>query len=644
MRVITEWLLLLGSTSAFLTTSGPINGRVNICRGEEGSGGGRGCRSTAPKARVTIELWLELLKTYREQHGTCIVPQPYVTPGDGYRLGYWVSNARRKYKEGRMRPELVEALEELGMAWDVKQAQWSEGYRELEVYRQCEGHCLVPQDYETEGSSYCLGSWVSHQRRRYKAGKMPEEQSELLDELGMIWDVEEYEWEEGFEALMKYRRVNGDDALVAPNHVTPQGFRLGQWVERQTWNVPMSRGLLSEEQRKELESMRMTWEEGLKHATAYSEQHGDCLVPLNYTAPPLLPTTVAAEGAFALGQWIASQRRTYKGGGLTWEQLNALEGLGMIWDPAEAKTEEGIRELKAFKREHGHCLVPGKFTMPDGFKLGAWVLMCREKKKAGGIELEEQLRLEELGMVWDPMDAKFDEGMTQMFMFQRMHGHCFVATRYVTSNGYKLGQWVTRQRLKRRQGRGLSPAQMNSLDELGMVWDAEVARWEQGYYHLKRYRVQHGNCLVPQRYTVRDASLPREDKEYQLGKWVDRQRKKKQGLMGGMSEERSAKLGELGMVWDVDEARFREGLVKLRKYRRINGHCRVPDKHEVPCPNGGPSFKLGRWVARQRAKHREAKRRGLALERNGSGLDVGRIEDLDALDFVWEVRRSPTPG
>ena len=117
--------------------------------------------------------------------------------------------------------------------------------------------------------------------------------------------------------------------------------------------------------------------------------------------------------------------------------------------------------------------------------------------------------------------------------------------------------------------------------------------------------------------------------------------------MGGMTVEQSARLGVLGMVWDTDEARWREGLIKLRTYRRINGHCRVPDKHEVPCPNGGAPFKLGRWVARQRALYRDMERKGQVPAPEGSGgagLDAGRIGALEALDFSWAVRKPPTPG
>ena len=40
----------------------------------------------------------------------------------------------------------------------------------------------------------------------------------------------EFEWEDGFEHLEEYVAAHGD-ALVPARHVSPDGYRLGKWVE-----------------------------------------------------------------------------------------------------------------------------------------------------------------------------------------------------------------------------------------------------------------------------------------------------------------------------------------------------------------------------------------------------------------------------
>ena len=137
-------------------------------------------------------------------------------------------------------------------------------------------------------------------------------------------------------------------------------------------------------------------------------------------------------------------------------------------------------------------------------------------------------------MSWDVQGRRWNEGLTQLFIFSRERGHMFVTATHVTSSGFPLGRWVSQQRAKHKAGR-LRPEQREALENLGFIWDADAARFELGYRHLTRYREEHGDCLVPQRYMAG---------EYQLGKWVDRQRRKKQGAMGGLTPTQSARLGE----------------------------------------------------------------------------------------------------
>ena len=75
------------------------------------------------------------------------------------------------------------------MVWEPYEAAWEEGLRQLAVYQEERGDCLVPGRYETQGG-FKLGKWVSNQRQKYqgKRGGLTEEQRERLEGLGMVRD------------------------------------------------------------------------------------------------------------------------------------------------------------------------------------------------------------------------------------------------------------------------------------------------------------------------------------------------------------------------------------------------------------------------------------------------------------------------
>lgn len=52
-----------------------------------------------------------------------------------------------------------------------------------------------------------------------------EERSARLDEIGMVWDVPDYLWEENYEAAVRYHRENGDLDVPA-KYVDSEGICL----------------------------------------------------------------------------------------------------------------------------------------------------------------------------------------------------------------------------------------------------------------------------------------------------------------------------------------------------------------------------------------------------------------------------------
>ena len=91
-------------------------------------------------------------------------------------------------------------------------------------------------------------------------------------------------------------------------------------------------------------------------------------------------------------------------------------------------------------------------------------------------------------------------------------------------------------------------------------------RWEQGFAALSKFRRQKRHCL-PSRHHLED--------KFKLGRWVNTQRYLKDDL----SVERKKRLDRIGFVWNWREYLWERGFAALLKFKRREGHCRVPIQH-----------------------------------------------------------------
>jgi hypothetical protein len=145
-----------------------------------------------------------------------------------------------------------------------------------------------------------------------------------------------------------------------------------------------------------------------------------------------------------------------------------LDKLGFVWDPLQTDWAEGVRYLAIYKEREGHCRVPAKH-MENGFRLGQWVVTRRGN--ADTLSAPRRQQLDELGFVWDPFETDWAEGFSYLKVFKQREGHCRVPAKY-KENGYRLGQWVSVQRVNKDT---LSAERRQRLDELGFVWSVRQA-------------------------------------------------------------------------------------------------------------------------------------------------------------------------
>ena len=89
------------------------------------------------------------------------------------------------------------------------------------------------------------------QRDSYKKGKLSPDKIQLLESIGFIWDVPEYEWQLKFQKLKKFNLENGHCNPSVRNH------ELGNFVlwQRQLY----IKGKISQERIDLLESIGFKW-------------------------------------------------------------------------------------------------------------------------------------------------------------------------------------------------------------------------------------------------------------------------------------------------------------------------------------------------------------------------------------------------
>jgi hypothetical protein len=224
------------------------------------------------------------------------------------------------------------------------------------------------------------------------------------------------------------------------------------------------------------------WRVALGHLLRYVEQYGHPLVPRRYTD----------KQGFKLGLWVMFQRGRYRKGKLAHTRIAALEDLpGWVWNPHCDSSDRfsaiwmrGFTHLKEYIARGGHPRVPTVFVAEDGYRLGEWVNSQRTRYRKGKLAKARITALESVpGWVWDPRSEAIDRpnrswtrGVLQLKQYLQRQGHACVPQEFVAADGFKLGVWVSYQRVRYHCG-ALSKARIAALESLpGWTWNATSRR------------------------------------------------------------------------------------------------------------------------------------------------------------------------
>ena len=128
---------------------------------------------------------LSELINFRQTYGHVNVPFSFQSV-NGFNLGQWTSDLRKKYSTNKLKPDQINQLEQIsGWIWSVHDAKWAALFQKLEIFLKREGHLRVPQKWKEEGEN--LGTWVSSQRSAKDT--MSPDRRNKLDSIGFIWEA-----------------------------------------------------------------------------------------------------------------------------------------------------------------------------------------------------------------------------------------------------------------------------------------------------------------------------------------------------------------------------------------------------------------------------------------------------------------------
>ena len=425
---------------------------------------------------------------------------------------------------------------------------------------------------------------VSLYRNQVRGTGIPEESFTVVDELRdcreILQEIEsalDSTWDEMYRQAEIYFAEHGNLLVPKGYHTEDGGLPLGQWIQTQRRIYRGTvHGSLTPERVHRLERIGMVWvsqsdrawENGFRHAEAYFQENNNLEVAV---------ADKSADG-YPLGKWISAQRERRKGTNgrtLTDEQIERLDGIGMVWSWPDEAFERGYTAARAYLQEHGDLLVPNGYVTADGVRLGSWIRAKRLAREQSRLTEDQTRQLNELGMVWgNKADRRWQTNWEAAKAYADEHGNL---------SSPDLRNWLVAQKRGMENGR-LTDEKRQKLEALGKPWmdwleaHTETARqkegtlsFEAGYPHAAAYVEKNGHLRVPDGFLTEDG--------YPLSRWLTAMRSARNKKL---TMQQISALDGLGIYWRKRDEQWDSNFFALKEYLETHGSLEMPESYRKP--------------------------------------------------------------
>ena len=185
---------------------------------------------------------IAVIKKFKEDNGHMRIPDDFSV--QGVSIQAWISQERKKYREGNLSETVRSGFAELGMSLSPLEDAEALYLEALSSFVRNHGHANVPYNYEVDGCK--LGSWCVKLRIEANKKKLKGEKRKVLENLGFVFDKKEFEFNERYELLQGFSRLHGH--LRLPKGYTENNINLYNYLRGLRQRIKEGSSVLSSEQ------------------------------------------------------------------------------------------------------------------------------------------------------------------------------------------------------------------------------------------------------------------------------------------------------------------------------------------------------------------------------------------------------------
>lgn len=394
----------------------------------------------------------------------------------GVRIGSWIHHQRNMYKAGRLSHDRLEKLQSIGFDFSPNADRWDKAFLKAESFYKEFNHLEVPYGFIVDG--FDLGRWISNQRQVFNGTrtdmKLSAEQISRLDSIGMSWKSSSagntsfaeqaliYYLGKEFSDLTSRDKSNGFELdIYVPSIRTALEYDGFHW-HKDKMSADNKKDCACADLGIKLVRIREKPLAETKSAVCYYRDDTDSI----HSLESVISNVLVNEFGKCIDVDITRDSRSILRDFMRFSSKN--------WYSC-------YEEAKAYYQKHGDLLVPYGYVTERNVTLGKWIANQRSVFKGNSQTnhlTDNEIRLlEEIGMVWDVLELRWNKYYRIATEYFKEHGNLLVP-RNMIYQGVPLGRWINTQRndhnLLYRKNKRMNVDRIKRLESIGMVWNTKA--------------------------------------------------------------------------------------------------------------------------------------------------------------------------